>query len=77
MSESAADLRRTFVEAFRELQRSFGDSDEIAAKAYNQAARVGGNAKALAGLKKAANRAEKAIRNYGEEVDELLRELGY
>jgi hypothetical protein len=72
-----ADVRQQFVDAFIALQHAFGSADEVAAKAHNQAVRVGGNAALLAKLKSAANRMEKALRTYGEEVDELLRELGY
>jgi hypothetical protein len=39
--------------------------------------RVGGNTKVLAKLKTAANRMEKALRDYSGDVDELLGRLDY
>jgi len=76
-SAGPADLRQQFVDAFLALQRAFGEADEVVAKAHNRAVHVRGNAAALAKLKTAANRMEKALRDYGEEVDELLGQLEY
>ncbi|HSX23327.1 MAG TPA: hypothetical protein VLE97_11190 [Gaiellaceae bacterium] len=69
------DVRQQFVEAFLALQHAFEAADEVTAKAHNQAVRSGGNTATLAKLKVAANRMEKALRTYGEDVDELLSRL--
>lgn len=74
---ASVDVRQQFGDAFVALQHAFEAADEVAAKAHNQAARIGGNTAVLAKLKAAANRMEKALRTYGEGVDELIGKLDY
>jgi hypothetical protein len=74
---TSPDVRQQFIEAYLALQHAFEAADEVVARAHNQAVRVGGNTKVLAKLKTAANRMEKALRDYSGDVDELLGRLDY
>jgi hypothetical protein len=76
-TSASADARQEFIAAYLALQHAFEAADEVAAKAYNQAVRAGVSGPALSKLKNRGNRMEKALRTYGEDVDELLRELDY
>ena len=74
----SSDARQRFGEAYRALQHAFALADEEVARAHNEAVRRGSNPtvkKVLNKLKTQANRLEKAIHDYGGEVDELLRDL--
>ena len=57
------------------MQNAFGQADEVVARVYNKAVHSGGDKNALAKLKTVTNRMEKALRDYSEEVDELLSKL--
>ena len=70
-----ASLRDLFVEALTALRSGFSTADEVVARVYNEAERRGGDQKALAKLKTLANRMDKAIQRYGEEVDDLIARL--
>lgn len=71
----AEDPRRQFIDAFLAMQHAFGQADEVIARVYNEAARSGGDKKVMAKLKAVTNRMEKALRDYSEEVDDLLSRL--
>ena len=72
------DARQRFGAAYRALQHAFQLADEEVARAHNEAVRRGTTPPmktAMNKLKTVANKTEKALRDYGETVDDLLGDL--
>ena len=73
-----ADARQRFGEAYRALQHAFQLADEEVARAHNEAVRRGATPAmktSMNKLKTVTNKTEKALRDYGETVDDLLGDL--